>query len=198
MEDVRLYFKDGLLRYMATSCEFTANGKIRQHTGNYNTKAGTLQGNIALNPPTETDCEKNWIPYKGDRMIYSWNPFRIGHIDSATNTLRIDSEQRTPNFLRNMRGSTSLIDGGDGYLYGLTHCVMYQQPRKYYHMVVKIDMSTDKLVAYTNPFFFQKNAIEYSLGLDKRDDTFYAIVSQNDCDPVLVEFKESDLVWRGI
>lgn len=198
MEDVRIFLKDDTLSYMATSCEYTYNGKIRQHTGIYNTKAGTLQNNLCLRPPTETECEKNWIPYKGDRIIYSWHPFRIGHIDSATNTLRIDSEQSTPRFLKNMRGSTALVDGADGYLYALTHCVMYQQPRKYYHMVVKIDATTNKLVAYTAPFYFVKNAIEYSLGFDKRDDTFYVIVSQNDCEPVLVEFKEIDLVWRGV
>lgn len=198
MEDVRIFMKDGALSYMATSCEYTYNGKIRQHTGIYNTKAGTLQKNTCLRPPMETDCEKNWIPYKGDRVIYSWHPLRIGHVDAATNTLRIDSEQSTPRFLKNMRGSTTLVDGEDGYFYGLTHCVMYQQPRKYYHMVVKIDATTDKLVAYTAPFFFVKNAIEYCLGIDKRGETFYGIVSQNDCEPVLVEFNEADLVWRSL
>jgi glycosyltransferase involved in cell wall biosynthesis len=198
MEDLRLFFKDGQLHYYATSCEYSYNGKIRQHTGIYNTKAGTLQNNTCLRPPTETECEKNWIPYKENRVIYSWNPFRIGHIDEKHRTLIIDSEQPTPKFLQNMRGSTTLVNGEDGYFYGLTHCVMYQQPRKYYHMVVKIDATTDKLVAYSTPFYFVKNAIEYSLGLDKCGDMFCAIVSQNDCEPVRVEFKESDLMWRGV
>lgn len=196
LEDVRIFQDKGEMRYYATTLEYSYNGKIRQHTGRYNTETHTYDNNKSLLPPTETDCEKNWIPYKGDRIIYGWSPFRIGHVDSD-NKLVIDVTQDTPKFLSNMRGSTTLVEDG-GYFYGMTHCVMYQQPRKYYHMVIKIDAATDKIVGYTLPFFFVNNAIEYSLGFDKRGDTYYAIVSQNDRNPVLATFKDADVTWYSV
>ena len=96
-----------------------------------------------------------------------------------------------------MRGSSTLVEDG-GFAWGITHCVIYKQPRKYYHMVVKIDLTTDKIVGYTLPFFFANNAIEYCLGFEKRGDTFFAFVSQNDSDPIFVEFAAKDLSWQVI
>ena len=96
-----------------------------------------------------------------------------------------------------MRGSSTLVKDGD-YYYGITHCVIYQQPRKYYHMVVKIDANTDKLVGYTVPFFFLNNAIEYVLGFEKRDDKYIVIVSQNDRHPVMIDFENKDLSWYSL
>jgi glycosyltransferase involved in cell wall biosynthesis len=193
LEDVRIFKRGDEMRYYATTLEYSYNGKIRQHTGRYNIEMHTYEDSKSLKPPTETDCEKNWIPYKGDRVIYGWSPFRIGRVNSE-NQLVIETTQETPKFLSNMRGSTTLVEDG-GYFYGLTHCVMYQQPRKYYHMVIKIDAATDKIVEYTLPFFFVKNAIEYSLGFDKHGDTYHAIVSQNDRNPVLATFKDADVTW---
>jgi hypothetical protein len=96
-----------------------------------------------------------------------------------------------------MRGSSNLVEDG-GYYYGIVHCVMYTAPRKYYHMVVKINGSNDHIVGYSHPFFFLNNAIEYVLGFEKQGDTYTAIVSQNDRNPVLVQFENKDLHWRSI
>jgi hypothetical protein len=197
MEDVRIFYdsKDRL-RYTGTSMEYSYNGKIRQVTGDYNPDSGKLETLEQLKPPTDTDCEKNWIPYKDDQYIYSWHPFWIGK-PNEEGRLEIKVKQDTPKFLSHMRGSSPLVRDGD-YYYGITHCVMYQTPRKYYHMVVKIDARTDRLVGYTDPFFFVNNAIEYALGYEKIGDRHIAIVSQNDRHPVMCEFKNEDLRWRGL
>ena len=176
--------------------EYSYNGKIRQVTGLYNPVAGKLETLEQLKPPTDTDCEKNWIPYKDGQFIYSWHPFTIGK-PNADGVLEIVSKQDTPKFLSHMRGSSTVVRDGR-YVYGMTHCVMYQTPRKYYHMVVKIDAETNALVGYTDPFFFINNAIEYVLGYEKIGDRHIAIVSQNDRHPVMCEFNEKELRWRGI
>jgi hypothetical protein len=111
--------------------------------------------------------------------------------------LVIEKTQATPNFLRHMRGSSTLVEEG-GYIWGLTHCVIYKAPRKYYHVVVKIDPETDKIVGYCDPFFFLNNAIEYCLGFEKQENTYTTIVSQNDSTPVLVTFNDDDLRWRTV
>lgn len=192
LEDVRLFNCDGVVNYIATTLEYSYNGKIRQHAGKYCVQSKSFIENRSLIPPHESDCEKNWIPYKNN-FIYKWHPFQIGSLDE--NKLSIHKEQATPLFFSHMRGSSTLVDDGE-FTWGLTHFVIYEQPRKYYHSLVKIDSKNDKIVSYSNPFFFINNAIEYVLGFEKRGDTMYAFVSQNDSDPSLVEFNNHDLVWN--
>lgn len=192
LEDVRLFMYEGELNYIATTMEYSYNSKIRQHMGKYCIRTNSFIENNSLIPPEETDCEKNWIPYN-NKFIYKWHPFQIGSINN--NKLVIEYTQETPLFFSHMRGSSTLIDDGT-YTWGITHCVIYEQPRKYYHMVIKIESSTNKLLAYTNPFFFMNNSIEYCIGFDKKDSKIYAFVSQNDSNPVFVEFNDYDLVWN--
>ena len=192
LEDVRLFINNDELYYLGTTMEYSYNGKIRQHMGKYCINTNMFINNNSLIPPTDTECEKNWIPYK-NKFIYKWHPFQIGNINN--NILEIESSQETPPFFSHMRGSSTLIDDGE-YIWGITHCVIYEQPRKYYHMLVKIDKATDKLISYTLPFFFINNAIEYCLGFDKRGSKIYAFISQNDSNTKLVEFNDYDLVWK--
>ena len=192
LEDVRLFNSNGGISYIATTLEYSYNGKIRQHTGKYCLQSKSFIQNKTLIPPTESECEKNWIPYK-DKFIYKWYPFQIGSLND--NMLTIVKQQNTPLFFSHMRGSSTLVDDGE-FTWGLTHFVIYEQPRKYYHSLVKIDSKNDNILAYSNPFFFINNAIEYVLGFEKRGDIMYAFVSQNDSDPSLVEFNNRDLVWN--
>jgi hypothetical protein len=65
-------------------------------------------------------------------------------------------------------------------------------------MVVKIDTATDKLVGYTDPFYFISNAIEYCLGFDMKGSDYVAIISQNDANPIMLEFKDADVRWNHL
>jgi hypothetical protein len=130
-------------------------------------------------------------------LSHAWDVCAIGSISNDSDTLVIESNQETPWFFSNMRGSSTLVEEGE-YLWGITHIVIYEQPRKYYHIIVKIDPTTDKLIAYTNPFYFVNNSIEYCLGLEKRGEVFYSFISQNDANPIFVEWNESDLIWKTI
>jgi glycosyltransferase involved in cell wall biosynthesis len=192
LEDVRIFNQNGTLQYIATTSEYSYDGCIRQHMGVYNTRTYMFEESCSLEPPIPTNCEKNWIPYK-NKIIYKWHPFEIGTV--TDNKLVITSRQQTPNFLSHMRGSSTLVEK-DGFMWGITHCVIYNTPRKYYHMVVKIDTVTDKLVGYTDPFYFVSNAIEYCLGFDMKGSDYLAIISQNDANPIMVEFKNSDVHWN--
>jgi glycosyltransferase involved in cell wall biosynthesis len=197
MEDIRVFVNSkGETMYLGTTSEFSYDGRIRQYMGRYNMEKGLLEKGESLKPPRQSDCEKNWIPYKGDKIIYRWHPFELCTIEENGQAV-VASQHETPRFLSHMRGSSTLVQDGD-FFYGVTHFVMYQQPRKYYHSVVKIDARTDKLVGYTDPFYFVSNAIEYCLGYEKRGDTHVCIVSQNDSNPILAEFKDSDLKWRTV
>ena len=76
----------------------------------------------------------------------------------------------------------------------MVHCVIETMPRKYYHMLVKLSDSLD-FVSYTVPYYFVKNHIEYTLGIDIVGSRLRCIASQNDCDPILVEMNMGDLIW---
>jgi len=193
LEDVRVFTEGNNVRYIATTFEYSYNSKIRQHTGIYNIQLNQFENNTSLRPPVESDCEKNWIPYKDNKIIYKWYPLQIGSIHS--DRLVIDKYQDTPLFFKHIRGSSCFVEEG-GFMWGIVHCVIYEQPRKYYHCIVKLKDTT--LISYTYPFYFQNNAIEYCLSIEKQGDTFYSIISQNDSNPIFVEWLISDVSWKNI
>jgi hypothetical protein len=96
-----------------------------------------------------------------------------------------------------MRGSSNVVEY-DGSLYAITHMVMYLTPRKYYHVVVRLNKATRRVEAYTMPFYFCKNHIEYCLGIEIRKDVLTAIVSQNDCDPIMVQIDFESLKFHNV
>ena len=196
LEDLRLYQDGHALKWIATSMEYSHDGAIGQVGGSYDLTANQLTEIRPYRPPFPTQCEKNWIPLPGTRdFIYSWHPFRIGRLDE-TNRLQIVSTQSTPRFFEHMRGSSNVVAHNDA-LYALTHVVMYTTPRKYYHQLVRLSLD-HKVEAYTLPFYFRKNTIEYCLGITIHDNQLKAIVSQYDRDPIVVRIAWSSLRFHDI
>jgi len=187
LEDLRIYQEPNSndIKWIGTSMEFSYNGQIRQIMGSYNPTSNKLTDAVSLRPPFKDDgaAEKNWIPLGNNEFIYSWHPYRIGKADGENFT--ITQTQVTPRFFEHMRGSTNVVEYY-GSLYCITHNVMYVQPRKYYHMLVRLNKATRNIEAYTNPFYFKTNSIEYTLGLEIKDGNLYTIVSQYDMNPMLV------------
>jgi hypothetical protein len=93
-------------------------------------------------------------------------------------------EVRTPELFVHVRGSSNVVLYR-GNMYCLVHIVTYTSPRKYYHMLVRMNPETKQPMAYTAPFYFRNNAVEYTLGMDIRDGKLSTIVSQNDMNPVV-------------
>ena len=196
LEDLRIYQDGDDIKWIGTSMEFSYNGKIRQVTGTYNIGSNKLTDGTSLRPPfQESDCEKNWIPLGNNEYIYSWSPFRIGKADGENFT--IIQTQTTPKFFEHMRGSTNMVEY-NGSLYCMTHIVMYVTPRKYYHQIVRLNKATRNIEAYTNPFYFVTNSIEYSLGFEIKNDTVYTIVSQYDMNPILVTIDMATLKFYNL
>jgi hypothetical protein len=185
LEDLRIYQDGDDTKWIGTSMEFSNTGNIRQVVGSYNPTSNKLTEGTTLTPPFDpnTNCEKNWIPLSNNEYIYSWGPFRIGKAEGETFT--ITETQETPKFFEHMRGSTNLVEYY-GSLYCITHVVQYVQPRKYYHMVVRLNKESRRVEAWTNPFYFNTNSIEYTLGMDIVDGGLMKVIlSQYDMNPVL-------------
>lgn len=195
LEDLRIYQDGDSIKWAGTSMEYSHDGKIRQIMGDYDIESRKLKNGLSLIPPTNSDCEKNWIPLGNNEFIYGWKPFRLGVINNAK--FETTMVQETPKYFEHIRGSSNVVEYKSA-LWAITHIVMYTTPRKYYHQLMKLNKQTRKIEAYTLPFYFKTNHIEYCLGIEMRDETLIAIVSQNDANPILVTIQLSDLTFTDI
>ena len=62
LEDVRLYTSGGKLRYVATNKSHSISQRIRIMMGDYSAEMAMFETGQIIDPPTNTWCEKNWIP----------------------------------------------------------------------------------------------------------------------------------------
>jgi hypothetical protein len=193
IEDIRLFRKGAIIHFSGTTCEYSHNGCIQEIQGIYDVNKLTISHMVS---PYSANVEKNWIPlnraYEDDsRFIYSWHPLTIGRVTDGN--FHVETTVETPYFFKHVRGSTTLVCY-KGELYCMVHSVIETCPRKYYHLVVKLSMSYE-LLAYSVPYYFVKNHIEYTLGMHIADGQITCIASQNDCDPIIVRIPLDSLLW---
>ena len=121
---------------------------------------------VPVAPPTETECEKNWLPIDEKRVIYRWHPLEIGEIvpqEPKMAKLRITHSLATPRWCRHLRGSAPPIVV-DGELWVLTHLISAHWPRNYLHMWVVLHPETFTPLQHTPPFYLHGQGVEYCLG----------------------------------
>jgi len=188
LEDIRLFKNDNNIYYTATSLEYSYNDKIRIIKGKYNLETNELKDNICMIPPTETDCEKNWVTID-NKFIYKWHPLEIGILKD--NKLDIIYTHETPRIFSKYRGSSNAFEYNNEYWF-VTHGIMDCTPRKYFHQIVILDKNYN-IVKYTVPFYFDKFAIEYCLGFIIIKEIVYMTASRNDSEPIIVKIKLKNL-----
>ena len=197
LEDIRLFVFQEKIYYLAISKEYSYNDTIRIVLGIYDIESLTHINNHTLIPPEETYCEKNWIPINHNNekilFIYKWHPLEIGEL-TDNYKLNITITHATPIIFKNYRGSTTLIKY-ENKLWCITHGVKYSTPRKYYHQFVTLEQGTYKPVQYSIPFYFNKYAIEYSIGFIIKDEEAIIIFSQNDRDTSILRI-DMDIVKK--
>jgi hypothetical protein len=182
LEDVRLYKSENKVFYTATSQNYSYTDSIRIIQGEYDEILNTFTNNACLIPPTETYCEKNWIALE-DNFIYKWHPLEIGKV--IKNKLEILLTLDTPEFFKYYRGSSNVVKYKN-YYWMVTHGIKNCTPRKYFHQIVILNENFS-LKKYTIPFYFDKLAIEYCLGLVILNDIAYMTVSRNDSNPIIIK-----------
>ena len=164
--NIRLFVFQDNIYYIGSSKEYSYHDKIRMVMGMYDIESLTYRNNRCLYPPSETSCEKNWIPINHNDeqiyFIYNWYPLSIGSL--VSDKLCINIKHETPHFFKHMRGSTCGVNY-EGALWFLTHGVKYSIPRKYYHQFVVLEKDTYKPLSYSLPFYFNRFQIEYCIGL---------------------------------
>ena len=160
IEDVRLFEKNNQIKFLATTRDYNGQSKNEICTGDYIPELNTIAINKVFVSPESQNCEKNWTMLNEDEIIYKWNPITIYSYE----TLEKLKEFNVPKIFKHFRGSSSCIDI-DNFKYCLVHTVHYETPRKYLHWIVKLDQ-TGYPLAYSTPFDFEGERIEYALSMN--------------------------------
>jgi hypothetical protein len=112
--------------------------------------------------------EKNWVLFNNskndEKCVYEWYPLTIGNINKGGTFESTSIDYNVPSFFRSLRGSTNGIII-DNEIWFVSHIVSYEDRRYYYHIMVVLDRDTYKLKSYTPLWTFEKQKVEYTLGM---------------------------------
>jgi hypothetical protein len=197
LEDIRLYCCNNTVKFIATNVNYVGKRGNRIIVGDYDMNEYCYKNCKIIQPPNESNCEKNWIPIikKNDEsieenFIFGWFPMQIGKINEETNKLEITTIHKIISAdFRKIRGSTIFIDHNEEELIGIVH---YSDgwPRNYYHMLVTLDKETFKPKKYSEPFCFQHFGIEFCIGFTIREDKYIFWISKKDNDAIMVSIEK--------
>jgi len=197
VEDIRLFLgAGGEVRYIGTTFEFANTNCLRMIEGVVDTDAYALVQNRVVDAPEWTACEKNWTPVIGGcsgrtpviggcsgrtpvmggvTWVYKWGPtMQVGRIErsDAATVDRLEIVQThdlatTPLFSK-LRGSTVFYPVSDTECLGVLHYSHEGLPRKYYHVLMMLDRATLRPRRYSDPFYFDREGIEFCIGFAYR------------------------------
>jgi hypothetical protein len=172
VEDIKIYYDvNNNVRFLGTG--FHQNNKIGIVGGLYNTtKLQPIE--YYVNFKSNQEVEKNWVHYPRvvsdkiknyktivDNYIYKWHPLTICElVDDKLNKIE---EIETPIIFKHFRGSSNGYRF-NGHTWFVVHFVHFDNPRKYYHVIVSIEDDTNEL-KYSYPITFEKEHIEFCLGI---------------------------------
>lgn len=192
LEDLRLFEDNGSIKFTATSFNYSMmDGISRIIKGDYDTDAFVLSRREVIQPPEESYCEKNWIPFSSSvenpvpNIIYKWNPLIVGKITDRTLVPERIFKTLLPTSM-NVRGSSTMTDMGDGTLLGIIHFSTNKDTLSYYHLVVSQDKTTLEPLRFSDIFYFEKVGVEFCLGFTTEHDEYRFWISRNDKDPIMI------------
>ena len=158
LEDIRLFERNNQIIFLATTRDFSNHNLIC--TGQYLPEQQQILIEKIFNSPENSNCEKNWTILNENEIIYKWHPITIYSFE----TLEKIREINTPKFFKHFRGGSNSIQIGE-FKYCAVHTVHYENPRKYLHLIVKLNHKGYPL-AYSVPFDFEGERIEYCLSMN--------------------------------
>lgn len=166
LEDIRLnrFIHNDVVHitYNANRCNI--DNKMRVEHGTIDIKSSSCINSLFLTKNKENDCEKNWSLFNDTKCIYGWSPITIGNIQPTGFLDVTHTINQIPKFFKDVRGSTNGITIEDE-IWFICHLVSYEDRRYYYHLVIVLNKNTYNLKKYTRLFSFEKQKVEYTLGM---------------------------------
>ena len=196
LEDIRLYTDMGVLKFVATTVNYSETGRNMMIIGNYDYENMSYSQCQIVKPPTDSWIEKNWIPLNDGRFIYKWSPMEVGHIDNESSRLVIDLQYNIQNsYFHKIRGSTLFVNTPDG-LVGVVHFSEDKSPRHYSHMLVLLENETFRPLKMSRIFHFENLSIEFCIGFTIKDDKYFFWISRFDREPALFVVNTSEIEFE--
>jgi glycosyltransferase involved in cell wall biosynthesis len=178
IEDVRLLrcVSDDMevsYKYSSNRCNLTGQMKVEHGIIDINTSSSLSSHIMSING--ERDIEKNWVLFHhssfGEKCIYEWYPLTVGDIDVYGKFEPLVKHHNVPSFFKSIRGSTNGVVIGDE-IWFICHLVSYEERRYYYHIMVVLDIHSYRLKSYTPLWTFEKQKVEYTLGMVHKNNQF--------------------------
>uniref|UniRef100_A0A6C0JJY7 Uncharacterized protein n=1 Tax=viral metagenome TaxID=1070528 RepID=A0A6C0JJY7_9ZZZZ len=198
LEDIRLFQYNNRIKYIATNVNYIGSRSNRMIVGDYDLKFYEFLNSKIIEPPTQTHCEKNWIPLiigEEEYFIYKWYPFELGKINYENYKLEIVKSYEIRSFIfHKVRGSTIFIDTIDKQNFiGVVHYCDETIPRQYFHMLVLLDKKTGLPISYSDPFCFQHYGVEFCIGFTIKNDKYVFWISKKDNDAAMVSINIDEI-----
>ena len=192
LEDVRIYRNStDDLCFVATAGEYSDRLSIIR--GKYDPDSGKYSDCVVMQSPRNAYCEKNWLPISGtENFIYQWHPLEIRTFVGTQAPLHKSHE--TPQFFKHFRGSAAPIKVKNE-LWALTHFVIGERPRIYYHCIVVMDDTTYRPKRISVPFLFYSKLIEFCINLSVSGSKITCMFAILDEAPYTATFSLSDDQW---
>lgn len=210
LEDIRLYKYNGHIKFIASTSNYSLNGKINIMVGDYDENLHIYSNCYIITPPDINSwCEKNWTPIvrknkidgnEEELFIYKWSPFEIGRIieDNGEKHLEIIERSILPfPWFNQFRGSTYFQEVEEGLL-GLVHFSIECESRHYYHSLILLNKETLLPYKYSMPFCFIKVGIEFCLGIKIDNNSYTFWISQMDGDPLMIIVPIKEIILYDI
>jgi hypothetical protein len=202
LEDLRLFEDERHIKFTATSFNYSMmDGISRIIRGDYDTQSFILSQREVIQPPEESYCEKNWIPFSSSvgnpipEIIYKWNPLIIGKIIDRIFVPDRIFKTSFPNYM-NVRGSSTMTDMGDGTLLGVIHFSTNKDVLSYYHILVSQNRDTLEPLCFSDVFYFEKVGVEFCLGFTAEHGGYRFWISRNDKDPMMITVDSKHIPLR--
>ena len=208
MEDMKPYYNfysnsnDMNISFIGT-CQNPITKNISIGYGELDLEANTSTMSYSVvNTVYNKDCEKNWVFYGDNNVIYQWNPLTIGKIvkrvevtdenkkeELKKDNLFLEIVKQTPTspFFQQVRGSSNGCEYVDE-MWFLCHVVEYCQPREYYHFFAVFNKDTMELKRWSHLFKFDGEKIEYALGLIVEEKRIIVSYSKWDREPTVAVY----------
>lgn len=193
LEDLRLGCDN---RFFATCYGEYAPG-VHMMTGIYNTLTGDYENATPIKSPVNAECEKNWLPFGKDDVLYHWHPLRVGKLEG--DELRIHTTVDTPPLFSLFRGSAPPIEK-DGKWVAMVHLVHIEQSKRlYYHALVEMEKDTYVPTRVSLPFVFRGQGIEYCISMRMRDSVMLeCFVTFMDSNPHSLLIDWNNIEWLRV
>jgi FkbM family methyltransferase len=181
-EDARLFFWRGKWWATATVCDFTEDGRREIALLDVDARGAIVRAD-PLRGPWSACAQKNWMPLvDGDvaRLIYATSPttiFELVATGDGSATILAPSNASLAH--GRLRGGSQAVRTDDGWIFVVHDVAFPGSGRTYLHRFVQLSDHL-KLVAMTDPFYFEQLGIEFCAGLARVDDKLVTSYAVND------------------